>query len=385
MIPLTLDHIKALAQETRSPSISIYMPTHRPGLDAQQDPIRFKNLLREAERRLLARGLGPRIVGALLEPAERLLDEGTFWRNQYDGLAVFIAEDEFHTYRLPFKVDERVVIAGSYYIKPVLPLFTLNGHYYILAVSQKEIRLFEGTRYTIGQIDLPEGVPTSIDEVFEAGVPEKQLQFHSRGPQGGIRDSIFHGHGPGDENLKVRIENYLNRVDAGLRPVLQDEQAPLVLAAVDYLHAIYRRVSDYPLVMTDGIIGNPENLRPEDLQQQAWPIVEPYFQRELETAITQFHELRGAGQSTDRVEEAVAAAHFGRVDKLIIAHDSNIWGAFDAATGKVLHYQEGQSAEDDLALDDYAAMQTLRNGGTVYALTQAEMPTDSPLAAILRY
>jgi hypothetical protein len=30
-------------------------------------------------------------------------------------------------------------------------------------------------------------------------------------------------------------------------------------------------------------------------------------------------------------------------------------------------------------------MQTLKNGGTVYALSQAEMPTKSAIAAIFRY
>ncbi len=42
---LTLDQIKDLAQQTQSPSISIFLPTHHAGQDTWQDPIRFKSHL----------------------------------------------------------------------------------------------------------------------------------------------------------------------------------------------------------------------------------------------------------------------------------------------------------------------------------------------------
>jgi len=87
----------------------------------------------------------------------------------------------------------------------------------------------------------------------------------------------------------------------------------------------------------------------------------------------------------DNIEEIVAAAFYGRVDKLFLAVDAQIWGIFDPDTGKVIHYQAGQSQEDDLALLDFAAMQTLQKDGSVYALLQEDMPTDSPVAAVLRY
>ena len=156
---LTLDQLKGLAQQTANPSISLFLPTHRTGQDTQQDPIRLKNLLRDAEQHFLNSGMGPREVSAFLQPAQALLNDSYFWQHQYDGLAVFMAADDFHSYRLPFRVEELLIIARSYYVKPVLPLFTNNGHYYILAISQNEVRLFEGTRHSVGQIDLPAEIP----------------------------------------------------------------------------------------------------------------------------------------------------------------------------------------------------------------------------------
>ena len=67
---LSLDQLKVLAQQTQSPSISIYIPTHRAGPDIQQDPIRFKNLLRDAEQWLLDHGMSPRAASTFLQPAQ---------------------------------------------------------------------------------------------------------------------------------------------------------------------------------------------------------------------------------------------------------------------------------------------------------------------------
>ncbi|MDZ4669854.1 MAG: hypothetical protein SH821_03190 [Phototrophicales bacterium] len=388
METLTLDQIKSLAQQMQSPSISIFLPTHRAGQDTLQDPIRFKNLLKEAEKSLVARGMGPREVEALLQPAQTLLDDGLFWQHQRDGLAVFIAPDDFHYYHLPFSVEELAVVAQSYYVKPILPLFTNNGHYYVLAISQDEVRLFEGTRHTIGQIDLPEDTPNSLDEALQFDDPEKQLQMHSGGsstPHAGGRAGMFHGQGPGGEEQKDRLERYLNLLDASLKTFLDKEKAPLVLACVDYLLPIYHKVSDYAHIMKEGITGSPEHLRPEELQEQAWQIVEPYFGQEMETAIGQYHQFVSTDKATDNVREIIAAAFYGRVDKLFLVADTQMWGKFDPETGKVLQHQVGQTTEDDLELLDFTAMQTLQKDGHVYMLNQEEMPTDLPVAAVLRY
>jgi hypothetical protein len=382
---LILDQLKGLAQHKSSPSVSIYLPTHRAGQDIGQDPIRFKNLLRQAERTLLDRGMRRRSVEAFLRPARALLDDTPFWSYQQDGLAVLFAADDFHTYHLPFRPEELLVVAQAYYVKPVLPLFTNNGHYFILAISQQEVRLFEGTRHSVGQIELPDDTPQSLDEALVFDDPEKQLQFRTGTSQGGMRDGVFHGHGPGDEEQKVRIERYLNLVDAGLRQVYREQQAPLVLAGVDYLLPIYRQVSEYAHVMEEGIPGSPEHLRPEELQARAWPIVEPHFRKEMEEVLAQYQALAGTGRTAQRIEEIVPAAFYGRVDKLVLAVDTQIWGIFDPQTGEVAHSQDHQGEEDDLVLSDFAAMQTLLNGGTVFGLSQGEMPGGSSMIAILRY
>jgi hypothetical protein len=254
-----------------------------------------------------------------------------------------------------------------------------------LAISQNEVRLFEGTRHSVGQIDLPAEIPTSLNEALKLDEPEKQLQMHTGSSPGGASTGMFHGQGSGAEEQEAGIERYLNLVDSGLKKIFREQQAPLVLAGVDYLLPIYRRVSDYAHIMPEGITGSPEHLRSEQLQEQSWPIVEPYFRQEMEKILAQYRQLAGTDKAADNIKEIVVAAVNGRVDRLVLAVDTQLWGLFNPDTGEIVYYQEGQRKEDHLPLLDFAAVQTLQNGGTVFALSQDEMPTKSAIAAVFRY
>jgi hypothetical protein len=109
-------------------------------------------LLREVEERLQDKGLRSPDVREILKPVERLVQESGFWRHQSDGLAVFFTAEEFHYYRLPLPFEELVVISDHFHRRPLLPFFASDGHFYILALSQNQVRLLEGTRYTVDDI-----------------------------------------------------------------------------------------------------------------------------------------------------------------------------------------------------------------------------------------
>ena len=78
-------------------------------------------------------GLSKSEVEKILQSASNLIDETTFWQNQTEGLVVFITPDKLNYYHLPFEVKDQVVISDKFYTKPLLPLFTTDGKFYILA------------------------------------------------------------------------------------------------------------------------------------------------------------------------------------------------------------------------------------------------------------
>jgi hypothetical protein len=373
--------LEALTRPRVGPCVSVFLPTHRGGAQSEQDPIRLKNLLSEAERRVIETGARAAAAKDTLAPARALLREGLFWRNQADGLALFLSPGWFRSYRLPLEFPELVTVADRFHLKPILPLMAGDGRFYVLALSQNEVRLLEGSRHGVHEVDL-EDVPASLREALRFDHPEKELLFHIAGREGGAT-AVFHGHGIGGEVDKERIGRYLRLVDSALARVLQDRQSPLILAGVEYVQAIYRGVSHYPTLLHQGIPGNLEHLRAEELHQRAWPLVEPVFRRDQEAAAARYRELAGTGLALGDLREVLPAAHHGRIEVLFVALGENRWGSFQEETGQMSEHEGPEAGGEDLL--DLAAVRTVLGGGSVYAVPREEVPGGSTAAAILRY
>jgi hypothetical protein len=380
---ITLTELNALSGRQPDWCVSLYMPTHRHGRDTEQDPIRLKNLLRQAEEQLESKGLRSPDAQQMLEPAQRLLQDFGFWRRQSDGLALFISSEGSSIYRLPLPFTELVVISDRFHLKPLLPFFANDGHFYILALSQNEVRLLEGTRHTVDEIDV-ENLPTSIAAALQYERFEQELQFHSSSAAsgGGKRPAMFHGHDVSDED-KGRILRWFHKLDNELSTLFAEKRSPLVLAGVDYLLPLYQEANAYPHLLPKGIEGNPEKLKPEELHERAWLLVEPIFAQARKEAAARYAQLASDGQATTDIQEAVLAAHHGRVDELFVAVDIQVWGVFDAEANTVSVHEEAEPGDEDLL--DLAAVASIANSGVVYAVPREHVPEQAPLAALLRY
>jgi hypothetical protein len=380
---LTQDDLKSLAEKRGRLCISIYMPTHRAEAQIQGDPLRLKNLLNRVEGRLQQSGLSPRAMHALLKPAQQLLADGIFWQHQGDGLAIFLAGGVFYRYCLPLAFDELLVVAGRFHLKPLLPLVSGNGRFYVLALSQNSARLLEATRYTVEEVELA-GIPTSLAEALQYEDPERQLQHHAGAPTGRGVSALFHGHGVGAGDMeKENILRYFHQLDKGLRKFLRDEKAPLVLAGVEYLLPLYEQANSYPNLMDEGIRGNPDSCSARELHENAWPIVQPYFDKAREAHMAEYNRLAGRSDTSADLTAILLAAHYGRIKVLFVPLDARQWGTFDPVTSTLTLHPAAEPGDEELL--DLAAVQTLMYGGTVYVVGPDQMPDGTSLAAIFRY
>lgn len=387
---LSREELKTLVEQPEGLCVSIFLPTHQAGPQIQQDPIRFKNLMRQAEEQLVEKGVRRTDALEMLAKAQEL-DRDEFWRYQNKGLAVFVAQDFFRYDRLPLEFEELAVVSDRFHLKPLMPLLTGDGRFYILALSQNQVRLMEGTRDHIREIqpETIEGVPESLVQALLYDDTENQTQFmssktYSPGGLSGSNPGTLHGRGV-DEDKYNQILRFFSQVNGGLQDFLQDSNVPLVLASVEYLMPIYQRINTYPHLFEEGITGNPEILKPEELHEQAWAIVQPHFQQAQEDAANRYREFSGNNpeQASDDLKEVVQAAYQQRIASLFVAVNHQQWGGFDPQTNTVQLHEQKQAGDEDLL--DFAAVHTILNGGTVYAVEPEGVPAESPIAAVLRY
>lgn len=385
---LSKNEIKTLLEKHEGPCVSIFLPTSRGGVDSQQDQLRFRHQIRDTENRLLLENLRSTEVEKLLEPFHALLEDGGFWLHTIEGLAIFRTPELFNYYCLPYSFKEQVVVSNHFYLKPLLPFLATGGRFYVLALSQNAIRLLQGTRFDIQELELPETVPTNLAEALKYEEAENEVSFYpsSSGAlvgKGGRKANIFYGYGVGHDDSKDHLLRYFQQVDRGLHELLRDENAPLVLAGVEYLLPIYQQANTYQNLLHQGVPGNPDKLSQEVLHAEAWAVVEPYLQRTQENAAAQYKDNIGTSRTSNDIREILPAAYYGQIGSLFVAIDQELWGHFDPISNTIHVHKEARFRDDDLL--DEAANQTIRHGGAVYAVEQSKVPGESVLAGVFRY
>ena len=387
---LSRSELEDLTQTYDGWHVSIYMPTRKAGDEILQNPVRFKNLLGEAEEQLVDSGMRRPEAQDLLAPARALVEAQVFWQQQSNGLAVFVAEDLARKYELPLALEDLVVVSDRFHIKPLLSVLSNNGRFYVLALSQHETRLLQGTRHRIGEINLGdrEQVPDSVVEILKWEDAEKRLQMHTGTEavlDGGVA-AVFHGHGlASQDDPKEKILRYFQRLDQGISDLLAGDDAPLILAADDFVLSLYQEANSYPHLVDEGIAKQPDQLEAEELHRQAWSIVRSLFSQAQEQAEAAYGHLVGTEDErvSNDVGEIVQAASFGRVEGLFVAENQQQWGTFSEASAAMELHDEQQPGDQDLL--DVAAVQTMLHEGWLFVIDGQDVPGGGGLAAVFRW
>lgn len=380
---LTKDDLQLFLKPYEKECVSIFMPAHRAGRETQQDPIRLKNLLTQAENELIERGMRLPDAQELLTPAQALFSDEDFWQHQSDGLAIFLGQDIFQYYRLPLSFDELVMVSRHFHFKPLLPIFAQEGHFYLMALSENEVRLLEGTKYTIAEVELDKSLP-ELAQVLRFDEFNNQLQYHtgSVAPVQGERAAMYHGHDPKDDE-ESHLLRWFHKIDQVLQKEFAHKESPLVIAGVDHLLPLYQQANTHPHLLDEGISGNPEQLSAKELHQKAWQLVEPSFSKEQKMARESYFRLKITSQASDDIRQIILAAALGKVSHLFVAIGEQVPGSVDIDALRVEVAEEPSEGSDDLL--NLAALQTLDKGGKVFAVPREEVPDQAVCAAVYRY
>src|SRR5215469_10419424 len=213
-MPLVTDELPiALPKSGEAPCLSLYQPTHRHYPQNLQDPIRFKNLVKTLEQSLRQK-YPKREIRSLLQPFNDLARDREFWNHTQDGLAVLCAPDMFRIYKLQRRVPELAIVADSFHIKPLLRIVQSADRYQILGLSRGAIKLFEGNRDALDEIDLAPDVPRTIADALGDRLTEPHQTVRSLGGVAGSSIAMRHGHGGKSDEIAVDLERFFRAVDA---------------------------------------------------------------------------------------------------------------------------------------------------------------------------
>lgn len=358
-----LDQLKELSATSDDICVSISLNTHRTHPDTEKDIVLLKNLLKEAEKRLLNE-YGKREIKPILEKlvsVKETLDPAHF----LDSLHIFISTTHLQTFRSGWPVaTNRVEIGPAFALRDLIKTYNRQTEYLVLLLSQSGALVYDAINDNIRE------------EIRNADFPISANPHYN----------TFPDKGSDPKHIDNLVREYLNKVDKALVRLHLDTGFPVVLICTEDNYSRLMQVADRPSVYLGYAPINYNSTAPHEIVTQAWPIVEKSLEVARRKAIDELNEGISSGKVMTDLQEIYRASLDGRGLSLIVRAD----------------YQQPVQMKDDRHFDILPAHQAAQPGviddivstiawnilsskGRVVFTQQPGIPPPGNIALLLRY
>ncbi len=364
----TQSDLLALAEARNPASVSIFLPTTPVAGEISGDRTVLKNLASEVLAQLEAANHPKKEREALADALQELVEDDGFWRFQANSLAIYATPDNVRTFRVPNALTASFDVSDRFHLKPLLRAVTFGQAAYVLALAEGHVRLLQLTAdqaaTEVRVADLPKSATDALG-VSSMGVKTESRRTDTMGGRRGL------------------VGQFCRAVDRALRPYLAGKHVPLFLAADPALGSIYRSLASYPHFAAFGIDKTPETLTDSEISEAARRLLDRLHSEDVAGLNAQFHDRKSSGRATADIDQAARAATQGAVQTLLVDIDRSVPGFVDDETGAVTFVQQDDAKAYSVV--DEIARRALQSGARVLAVRKDDLPTDSPVAAILRW
>jgi len=366
----TLRHAATFA----GPCITLSVPPLLPGAGEGSTSQVLRSLVQTAAKQVASLRLAEAVP--VLKRLEEFAAQLGAYPLEKHGFVLFCSPETSARYEAHDAEAPRLVIASHPYLKPFLSLAYAPKDVFTLCLSRKKLRLYRFAGGICHEVVLPKGVPASLEEAGAFEQPDHTLKNRSSaGPSKGSQTAVSFGTGSEREHLLGREEHFFAMVDRGLRPMLAGKS--LLLAGVQEEVAAFRRVSHYEQLLPEDLAGNWDYKSEAELAQAISAAQSLDANRRASAAFEMFSEKLDRTRTLTDPDEILIGAADGRVHQLFIRRGAVTLAKLPPELDRV------RLAEEDFA--NACACETLRHGGEVFELDEADLPSDRPMAAILRF
>ncbi len=384
-LPLDFRQLEKLARIQQPYSVSIYLPMYKTGKEQNEGlgPAQLRSALDKVEKELIAQGMLQSELKDYVGPVKDLITDLSFWRNPSEGVAIFLnTKIESSIIKIPFKFSPTVYVSNHFYVVPLLRLFEFDNNVFLLQLSQDYVKLTRADKYGLEELNLSEFMPAQLEESVGFDYKQRMLQFRTGHALHGA--GSFHGHGEGKDDDQKEILSFFREIDKSIKKVLKPGTDPLIIACVDELFPLYKKVNTYSDLYPNHISGDPESKTNQQLQGEIQKLIHTrntIFKQEFHD---RYRELVHTPKTSHQISEIVPAAIEGRVDILFLSEGDMVYGTYNKKNKCVI--LDTEKTPHNRCLMNLAAVQTLLKGGKVISFFSEEMPVQNrPINAIYRY
>ncbi|MCX7832750.1 MAG: hypothetical protein N2490_00885 [Ignavibacteria bacterium] len=361
---INLKALKYLQSINSYPCVSILMPTHRHFPENKQDPLRLKNLINLATKRLNEEFKKEEVKQILDKINE--INQSIDYNSFLDGLAIFVNKDKAIKFYLPFPVKERVIIDPTFATRDLVFGINRSEPYWVLVISDKIAKLFLGIR-------------DNIIEYTENEFPFTNTYYETKSSL----TTETHRNDRQSDNIE-RIRKYLRELDSKLKNINVDNYS-VVITGTERTLSLYNDISSQKELILTGINGNYETVSAHELSKIVWPEVKRVRAEKRDKIIKEIEEAYGKRKLASGVDEVWKLANEGR-GRLLVVELNYQYSARVSDDGLHLIPVEvapGKEIIDD-AVDDIIE-RVVNTGGSVVFVDNGKLDKYGHIALILRY
>lgn len=291
----TKDELKKAAAARGEACVTITLNTHRTAPDYLKDPILLKNLLKDAENRLVDEH-GKKVAEVVMAKLNAIAEKVDHAHN-LEGLVLFANTEISGHAKVPVGVIDRVSVDDHFTTRDLVRAMQQGAEYYILWLNRNAARLVRAFNNQVveevkGDFPMKNGVATTDSA--------KQVA---------------------DRDYGILIKEYFNRVDKALVRVLNGDPLPVVLATEARNVEHYRAIADKKAFLKGAFNPSHDDLKPLHLVEEAWKAYGPIVKERY----------------TDRVQMLETAVSSGKLH----SDHNDVWQAINQGRGATLFVKEG--------------------------------------------
>jgi hypothetical protein len=292
------EQLEKLAKEKNKPCVTISLNTHRTFPDNAQDAIKLKNLLREAEDRVVNE-FGKRSVSSLLDRLSEI-EQDIDVNYNLDSLHIYVSNSTKEILKSTWSTNENAVyISDTFNVRSLIKYINRSAQYLILLLSQSGVRLYNV---------INDGV---LNEIKNEDFPFSENTYYN----------THSDKGSDSKHLDDLVREFLNKVDKAVVKVSNELGLNCFVVSTEDNFSRLMQVADKSAIYNGH--GNIDYNKTDTnhIAKQGWEKVKAIQHNQRTEAIGEIKEAVGRGNVLTDLQEIYQAAIDGRGDLLMMDED----------------------------------------------------------------
>lgn len=376
-ISMTRRDIAFLQFQQEYPSVSVIVNLAQNMPDRQGNATKLKDALKTVKERLLQE-LSEFEADSIINNARDAVEAFDYATTKAKSVAIFVNKNVARVFLLPVALPERIEVGPVFEIRDIVGALQRMPRYWVLLLSEKPTRLFQGFGQELVEI---------IEPVQDAlGNDQDGFPYNFLAPnEEHVNDKVGEDLHRGAKYFDDCKEKFFERVFKLFERFLKVDPLPLIVISDEKNHHLFERAShEHPLA--GWVHGDYCKRSVHDIAPLVWPVVSKYLDTECAKKLSFFKEqAMGNNKHACGIKAVWAAAQEGRIHELLLEEDFKAFGRVDGDNPLSIDLTDNTSPERHDLVNELIEIVLSKGDAIVTFCPKDVLKEYGHVVAVLRY